>query len=88
MCILCDLVFDRHRHGKKYSDEEHYFENAVRIADSDCSVMYGCKGVNGNIFLAAEGDDASFYYPKYCPECGRRLYENDEIREEIAKAEV
>ena len=35
-----------------------------------------CAGVdeNGNLIMVAMGDDESdFYYPKFCPECGRQL---------------
>lgn len=83
MCILCDLIFDRFDFGDKYSDERDWQNNALALATHAYVTIYGCKGKNGNIFLVGDDENATFYYPKYCPECGRRLYDNDKEREEM-----
>lgn len=36
--------------------------------------LNGGRDYSGNIYLVAVGeDDEERYYPKYCPECGRKL---------------
>ena len=73
MCRYCEIV-------PKYDDGwDNYWDNEIDIAEK--SGWTGLRmGVlrDGKIYIAATGDDRAFYYPKYCPECGRSL--NDKYR--------
>ncbi len=38
-------------------------------------LLNGGRNYDGNIYLVAVGEyDEERYYPKYCPECGRKLH--------------
>lgn len=69
MCRYCKII-------PKYDEDGwgNYWDNEIDIAEK--SGWTGLRmGVlrDGKIYIAATGDDRAFYYPKYCPECGRRL---------------
>ena len=44
-----------------------------RIADGDyAELLFGVEH-GGRYVMVAEGEGRAFYYPRFCPECGRRL---------------
>ena len=44
------------------------------LADSSWCYLYARKDENGRLYLDAEGETMTDeYYPKYCPECGKKL---------------
>jgi len=73
MCRYCEIV-------PKYDDGwDNYWDNEIEIADeSGFTTIYFGVSQNGKYYISASGDDRAFYYPKYCPECGRSL--NDKYR--------
>ena len=69
MCRYCKIT-------PKYDEDgwDNYWDNEIDIAEE--SGWTGLRmGVlrDGKFYIAATGDNQAFYYPKYCPECGRRL---------------
>jgi hypothetical protein len=69
MCRYCKII-------PKYDEDgwDNYWDNEIDIAEE--SGWTGLRmGVlrDGKFYIAATGDDRAFYYPKYCPECGRLL---------------
>lgn len=72
MCKYCEIV-------PKYDDDDlwdNYWDNEIDIAKQSCwtGLRMGILR-DGKIYIVATGDDRVFYYPKYCPECGRKLIE-------------
>lgn len=37
--------------------------------------LRGGKDRNNKVVIRVAGDDEVYYYPKYCPECGRKLHD-------------
>lgn len=67
MCKYCSQI-------PKYGSEEFYWDNELEIADeSGFTTIYFGVLQNGKYYICASGDDRAWYYPKYCPECGRKL---------------
>ena len=67
MCKYCSQI-------PEYGSEEFYWNNELEIADeSGFTTIYFGVLQNGKYYIAASGDDRAWYYPKYCPECGRKL---------------
>lgn len=59
MCDFCDATI---------GEEEKV------IASGDYSELIRFFDINGRLYLIGSGDDyTEWYYPKYCPECGRKL---------------
>lgn len=69
MCKFCEQTPNYNNHG-----EDYYWDNEIEIADeSGFTTLYMGVLHNGKYYIAASGDDRAWYYPKYCPECGRKL---------------
>ena len=69
MCRYCSMI-------PKYDNdnEYNYWDNELEIAEqSGFTTLYIGIEQDGKMYIAASGDDRAFYYPKYCPECGRKL---------------
>ncbi len=50
------------------------FESRIRLATGPWVRMYIGADENGRVVMRAYTDGSSGnYYPKYCPECGRKL---------------
>lgn len=45
----------------------------IRLAFGDYTSLYLRPTLNGRLVLVAYGEGEAKYYPKYCPECGRKL---------------
>lgn len=67
MCKYCSQI-------PEYESGEFYWNNELEIADeSGFTTIYFGVLQNGKYYISASGDDRAWYYPKYCPECGRKL---------------
>lgn len=49
------------------------WENEETIASGSWTSMSVGVDADGRMRLVAVGDGRAEYYPKYCPECGRKL---------------
>ena len=49
------------------------WDNEIAVAEGGWTAMYIGVDADGAVRLTASGDDRADYYPKYCPECGRRI---------------
>lgn len=55
------------------------YENDIQLARGGWTVLYIGVDEFGKTCMRACGDDyTNDYYPKYCPECGRKLIESEE----------
>lgn len=68
-CRLCSIK------PKFYTPKEYDpYESRVILAEGVWSGLYFGVKEDGTLFMLAAGEDESdYYYPKFCPECGRRL---------------
>ena len=67
-CNFCHITYDP---TQKYDYEKEGWRKLVNCMWAQ--LHYGVDR-NGRPFIIAVGDDVSdYYYPKYCPECGRKL---------------
>ena len=59
----------------KLSNSRYYRgENGVTIADGDYTALNIGVDEHGRVAMWAAADDyTDFYYPNYCPNCGRKL---------------
>lgn len=69
MCKYCEQV----PNYDPYYPEE-YWDNEVdlSLAPTWTKMRMGVSP-DHRYYIAAYGDDRAWYYPKYCPECGRKL---------------
>ena len=68
-CPLCSITpsFDRTGFWERY-------DSSVVLSEGGWTELYACKDPHGRLALYGCGDDETeFYYPKFCPECGRKL---------------
>lgn len=67
MCKYCSRkpIFDR---SGSFSD----WDNEEEIANGPWTTMYIGVDMRGRLRLTAVGDGRADYFPKYCPECGRK----------------
>ena len=67
-CKYCNRKPEFDKSGNFYE-----WDNEEEIAQGPWTLM--CAGVDekGRMILTAIGDERAVYYPKYCPECGRKL---------------
>lgn len=49
------------------------YESTIELSSEDWISLRAGKDENSKVFLYAQGDEECYYYPKYCPECGRKL---------------
>ena len=57
--------------GKQYYSVS---QSTEAIVEGEWSQLCVGADANGSFVMIAVGDDESdFYYPKFCPECGREL---------------
>lgn len=55
------------------------WDNEIQLAIGGWTALYIGVDEVGKICMRASGDDyTDNYYPKYCPECGRKLIESEE----------
>lgn len=74
MCKFCEQEIIQGEDELDFYDKGYYWDNEIEIADeSGFSTLYMGVLRNGKYYISASGDDRAWYYPKYCPECGRRL---------------
>lgn len=69
-CIYC------HRKPKFFPDG--FFcvsDNEVILESGGWTALYMGVDRHGRVKITASGDDRVDYYPKFCPECGRKLEE-------------
>ena len=69
MCKYCEQVPDY----DPYSPAD-YWDNEIdlSIVSTWPKLRMGVSP-DHRYYIAACGDDRAWYYPKYCPECGRKL---------------
>ena len=66
-CKFCHQV-------PQYGGGRDQYENEIEIVHGGWTSMYIGVAPHGEIFMNACGDDyTENYYPKFCPECGRKL---------------
>lgn len=54
-------------------------ESSLILAEGPWTTLYACKDRDGRTALYGVGDDfTDLYYPKYCPECGRKLKSDED----------
>lgn len=77
-CKLCSMkpeyTLDPYTGRKEYTGD---WDNEFDLVSGGWTAMYGGVDSDGRIRITAVGDDRADYYPKFCPECGRRLEEQD-----------
>lgn len=60
--------------GCEFCDINQCEEPERKVVDGMWAQLMADFDKSGRVFLYASGDDYSDpYYPKYCPECGRKL---------------
>lgn len=73
-CKLCGMKpeyrIDPYTGYREYTGD---WDNEFKMADGPWTSLYGGVTSDGRIRLTATGDGRADYFPKYCPECGRRL---------------
>lgn len=70
-CKMCSIQ------PKFIVDRYNYYESTIDLG-SGCSGWTSLrrgKDENNKVVIIATGDDSEYYYPKYCPECGRKLHD-------------
>lgn len=67
-CKYCERkpVFNKFGYFDEYENEETI---CIGIWSS---ISFGVDE-NGEFVIVAHGDGPTYYYPKYCPECGRKV---------------
>lgn len=68
MCEFCDIKYD--------PSKELGFEREQRFAVVPYCYVQLLRGIDedGRIFMVASGEDETcYYYPKFCPDCGKKL---------------
>ena len=57
------------------------WDNEIQLTFSGWTTLYIGVDEVGKVCMRAYGDDyTDNYYPKYCPECGRKLIESEAIK--------
>lgn len=67
-CRYCNRKPEFDKSGSFYE-----WDNEEEIAQGPWTLMYAGVDEKGRMILTASGDGRAVYYPKYCPECGRKL---------------
>lgn len=49
------------------------------LVAEDRYIRINIDNIFGNIRIIAHGENDCCYYPKFCPECGRKLPENPSV---------
>lgn len=63
----CKPYFD---HNESYS----LFGSSIELASGGWTDLRAGKNENNKVIMYGLGDgETDLYYPKYCPECGRKL---------------
>ena len=78
-CKLCSMkpkyTLDPYTGEKEYTGD---WDNEYMLSgEHTWTSIYSGVDARGRIRITASGDDRADYYPKFCPECGRRLEEQD-----------
>lgn len=72
-CTLCSIkpfFYDDGVEGLRYSQ----YESSKVLSAGPWTWIKACKDEDNRLALYAVGDEnTELYYPKFCPECGRRL---------------
>lgn len=68
MCKYCSMK------PKLYDTWYCYYESGIELAEGGWTSLYIGADDEGRVAMWGCGDgETNFYYPKFCPECGRRL---------------
>lgn len=52
------------------------YESCFDLATGGWTELRAGKDKDGKVIMYGQGDgETNFYYPKYCPECGRKLHD-------------
>lgn len=65
VCLVC--------HPKRFIWGSNWYY--TELDDSDNYTSLRVELLGDELEIVACGDDEAHYYPKFCPECGRRLKE-------------
>lgn len=60
-----------------YSDGMYSeYESSIDLATGGWTTLKAGKDKDDKVIMYGQGDGLTeFYYPKYCPECGRKLHD-------------
>lgn len=57
-----------------YDEEYSLYHSTIMLVDGGWTEVVAGKDKNNKVIICGQGDgNTRFYYPKYCPECGRKL---------------
>lgn len=74
-CKLCGLKPEFYHDGS-YDG----FSSSFELAPGNYTTLYASADERGRLFIYGYGDDETErYYPNYCPECGRKLYDQVDL---------
>ncbi len=65
----------------EYCDRQTYQTFTV-MENNEMYVDILIENMGGHVRIIGIGDNDAIYTPKYCPECGRKLYDEEEEGEE------
>lgn len=70
-CKICGLK------PQFYSDGTYSrYDSAIELTSGGWTNVFAAKDENNKVCIYGLGDDyTENYYPKYCPECGRKLHD-------------
>lgn len=73
-CPICNCKLIEYDIAYNWGKDYDFYESTIEIASDDFVSIRAGKDKNNKTSLIACGDSELFYYPKYCPECGRKLH--------------
>lgn len=77
MCKFCEREYDNTK-DEWFEYDYGYRRNQTELASGCWTALYIGINSDNRIVMRACGDDyTEDYYPKYCPECGRKLREGN-----------
>ena len=70
LCSMMPFLYDEGLSGLRWSQ----YESSKVISSGPWTWLKACKDKDNRLALYGVGDDyTELYYPKFCPECGRKL---------------
>jgi len=71
MCKICGIKAQFYNDGCF-----NYYDSSISLAKGGWTSLCAGKDENDKVVMYGYGDGKTdLYYPKYCPECGRKLHD-------------